>query len=164
MRHVPIKNYFFLFAIVLGVVGISFYLSDFYKRQQSSTYISTMNEFLAEVTEEAIDNFVENNPTVVIYISDKLDESLAAIEEEIKELLIEQNLQQYFAYLDISEEGDNNLTRVLGKYDIVLEDEIHLPILLVFIDGKFVDMLHEEFMNMDRLELFLMQTGVIESA
>jgi len=117
---------------------------------------------MAQVTEEAIDDLIENNSIVVIYISDKKDESLAEIEEEIKEMLIEDHLQQYFHYLDISEEAENDLERVLSKYSINVVEH-HLPIFVVFSDNKFADVFNDEVINIDKLRMFFIQTGVIES-
>jgi len=161
MRTIPKKNYFILLLMVVATIAASFVLAHIYNNRRVSLFESALSTFLPEIKDAVINSYVEHNPTVVLYISDKRDSSLEGFEEEFKEFLIEHNIQQYFAYLDISAESGNDLIEFKNTYGVEL-DFNNLPILIVMYNGELLSVFNQEIINISKISLFLRNTGVIE--
>lgn len=161
MREVPKKNYVIFLLMVVAVVIVVLYLSETHKTRISHKYISSMNNFVTEIKVDDIENYIIENPLVVIYVSDKKDESLKEREEDFKELLTEYNIQRYFVYLDMSIDTESVSNNFENKYNEELYYE-NLPILFVMIDGQVVDIYNEKNYDTTKIVAFLKKNEVIE--
>lgn len=161
MRKVPVKNYILLAFLVVATVALTYYCCKFYTEHYRNSYLTVMLPFITEIKEDDIENYVLENPTVVLYISDKLDSSLEEEEVEIKNVLTEQNIHQYFVYLDISNDKENSLKSFQEDYHITLNYE-KLPILVAFSDGQVTEIYNEESFSINDITSFLIRNGVID--
>lgn len=161
MREVPKKNYIIFLLMVVAVVIVVLYLSETHKTRISHKYISPMNNFVTEIKVDDIENYIIENPLVVIYVSDKKDETLKDREEDFKELLTEYNIQRYFVYLDMSIDTELVSNNFENKYHKELYYE-NLPILFVMIDGQVVDVYNEKNYDTTKIIAFLKKNEVIE--
>lgn len=161
MRKVPKKNYFIFLLMVICVVGVVFYLCELYNSRIIHKYESPMNLFITEIKVDDIENYVIENSVVVLYVSDKKDDTLKEREENFKELLTEYNIQQYFIYLDMSYNATDVVAKFEEKYDDKLDYE-KLPILIVMLDGKVVGTYNEANYDEAKIISFLEKNEVIE--
>jgi len=161
MREIPKKNYLVLVVIILAVVVGALYLSNVYKETRPNTFNSDLYDFLSDATVEDIESLVAHNPLVVIYISDRTNEEKEELETELKEMIINFNIQQFLVYLDISEGREAILIFFLENYEVELDFD-HLPILIVMQDGEIVGVYNQAETSPLGIHLFLRNIGVIE--
>lgn len=161
MRKVPKKNYFIFLLMVVCTIVIVFYSCEAYKSRNINKYVSPMNLFITEIKVDDLENYIVENSTVVIYVSDKKDDTLKEREEKFKELLTEYNIQQYFVYLDMSYNTDGVIAKFEERYKDKLDYE-KLPILIVMLDGKVVGTYNENNYDEKKIISFLKDNEVIE--
>lgn len=160
MRKIPLKNYFILIALVAITVFITYYCCNLYSDHHEKKHTSLMLTFLTEIKEDDIENYIVENPTVVLYISDKTDSSLEESEKEFKKYLAEKNIYSYFTYIDISKDKENSLNSFQEGYDITLDYQT-LPILITFQDGEFKEVYNKSW-DMSQVTDFLRRNEVVD--
>ncbi len=161
MRKVPAKNYVFCILLVGITVVLTYYLCSTFNHQQSKVYTSTMYQFLTEIKEDDIEDYLVENATVVLYIGDKTDSTLEEKEEDLKNFLSSKNLQQYFVYLDVSENKETGLKNFQEKHEISLNYD-QLPIFIAVIDGEIKEIYADAESTSD-VEKFLIRNEVIDN-
>jgi hypothetical protein len=161
MRKIPKKNYLMFLVMVIFVVGFVFHLCGLYESRGHNKYVSPMNNFITEVKVDDIENHIMENSIVVIYVSDKKDDTLEEREEGFKKILTEYNIQQYFVYLDMSQNAEDVSEKFKEYYNDELDYE-KLPILVSMIDGKVVGTYNEENYDEAKIIAFLKNNEVIE--
>lgn len=161
MKKIPLKNYIFLVLLVGVTVFITYYCCNLYTNQHESKYTSIMHSFLAEIKEDDIEDYVKDNPTVVLYISDKKDKDKEQLEKEFKELLTEKHIYSYFVYVDISSDKEKSLQNFQENYQLELDYQ-SLPILVVFEDGEVSEVYHTKEWNVSEITEFLKRNEVID--
>lgn len=120
-----------------------------------------MLSFLTEITEDDIDNYVSDNPTAVLYISDKKDKEQASIEKKFKNILTERHIYPYFVYIDISKDKEKSLQSFQENYNLKLDYQA-LPILVAFQDGEISEVYNEKEWNLSDVTDFLTRNEVID--
>ncbi len=160
MRKIPLKNYFILIALVAVTIFLTYYCCNLYNAHHEKKHTSLMLSFLTEIKEDDIENYVIDNPTVVLYISDKTDSSLADLEKEFKKYLAEKNIYSYFTYIDISKDKENVLKKFQENHDITLDYQT-LPILITFQDGEFSEVYNRSW-NISQVTEFLRRNEVVD--
>lgn len=161
MRKVPVKNYFLLILLVGVTVFLTYYCCNLYNEHHENKYTSLLISFLTEIKEDDIENYVLENPTVVLYIGDKTNKAMDETEREFKKYLTDKNIYSYFVYVDISKEKDNSLQSFQENYNLSLNYE-QLPILIVFQDGELVDTYNQTEWNMTNVTDFLRRNEVVD--
>lgn len=162
MRKIPKKNYIIFLLMIVAVVVIVFYLCNAYNFRMNYKYVSPMNSFITEIKVDDIENYIVENSLVVIYVSNKKDDTLKEREEKFKKLLTKYNIHQYFVYLDMSLDTELISKTFEDKYKNKLDYD-RLPILFVMIDGKIVDVYYEEIYDTAKVTDFLKENDVIEN-
>lgn len=161
MRKIPLKNYFLLIGLIGVTVFITYYCCNLYTNRHENKYTSPMNSFLAEIKEDDIEDYVKDNPAVVLYISDKKDKTQENIEKKFKDLLTERHIYSYFVYVDISNDKEKSLQSFQENYKLELNYQ-SLPILVVFQDGEVSDVYHTKEWNISEITEFLKRNEVID--
>lgn len=140
MREIPKKNYIIMFFIILLVVIITIFLSSTYKNRVRK--VSTMYNFLSEIKFKDLDIYLLENPNTIIYISNKYDLKNKELENELKEQIVEFNLQDNFVYLNIDEDNFDYLETFNSKYDGNLSTK-KIPVVVVMESGKVLNYYYE---------------------
>lgn len=151
MRDVPKKNYIVLALIALGVIVVCFVFMNMYNKNNKEIYKSVVKDIINEIKYEDLDNYLQENPDVVLYINDSLKKN-SDIEENLKDLIVENNIRQYVVYI----EKDKS---IVEKWDL----NSNSPILIAYKDGKVVEILSQKSYTNDEIRNFFLRNGVIES-
>lgn len=151
MRDVPKKNYIVLTLIALGVIVLCFVFMNMYNKNNKDIYESVVKDIINEIKYEDLDNYLQENPEVVLYINDSSKKN-SNIEENLKDLIVENNIQQCVVYI----EKDNSIVEKLNLNS-------NSPIFIAYKDGKMVEILSQKKYTNDEIKNFFLRNGVIES-
>ena len=151
MREIPRKNYLYLALMTVGVVVIVFVLINMYKVHNKQVYDSRVKDVISEIKLDSLDDYIIDNPNVVIYINDS-DKNHKKLEKEIRELITENNARDYIVYLERTDD-------VVKKYDL----DNNIPIFIAYKDGKVAEILSKPSYDIETIESFLIRNGAIEN-
>lgn len=170
MRTIPKKNYVLLGLLTVVTILAVTYIGKWYLASENY-YLenSVMKELVGEVKELEFENYILENPDVVIYIANDQSESTKKFEKKLKNYILEENLKSHFIYVNGKESTETFLSNFKKKYFIneIKETEITYPNLLLLEDGKIKDILYQTSLterNVKDVKLFLQKNGVLEDA
>lgn len=112
-RVVPVKNYIILIIVVIASILLTFFLTNVYKdRLNDNVSRTVMYDFLSQVNNDELGNYLLENPNTIIYYASSSDVSLNEFEEKFKELIIKYDLINNIVQFDIQNEKNryNNIT------------------------------------------------------
>ena len=112
-RVVPVKNYIILIIVVIASILLTFFLTNVYKDRLNDNVSKTvMYDFLSQVNNDELENYLLENPNTIIYYASSSDVSLNEFEEKFKELIIKYDLINNIVQFDIQNEKNryNNIT------------------------------------------------------
>ena len=133
LREVPLKNYIYLFLILLGSILLLFYIYRWYDTyNQNKLNTSIMNEYLTVINYNELDNYIIENKDAIIYVSVLGNEDINRFERKFKNNILENNLRDSILYLDVTNENITNITKKLQ-----IED--NFPYLVVYTNGQITD-------------------------
>lgn len=143
-RSIPGKNYIILGIVVLATYALLYYFVSFYNKQKDyENSIHTRMQFLSEVKENEIQNYILDNHDVIIYLSDSTDDTYADFENQLKILMKDRNLTKNVVYMDVHKiSSKENLKKVL-KWDVIT-----YPNVIIVSDEMETSVLYEE--NQDK--------------
>ena len=98
MRQIPKKNYVILILMIIGVVVVTCLGARIYNNTIKTS--SILYKYLKTIKGDELNLYLNENPSTVIYISDRYDVSKEGLEEKLKDRIIELNLYENFIYLD----------------------------------------------------------------
>lgn len=133
LREVPLKNYIYLFLILLGSILLLIYIYtwyDTYNKNKLNT--SIMNEYLTVINYNELDNYIVENKDAIIYVSILGNEDINHFERKFKNVVLENNLKNSILYLDITNENIESATKKL-------QIEEDFPYLVVYTNGNITD-------------------------
>lgn len=170
MKTIPKKNYVLLGLLTVVTVLAVVYMSKWY-RASEIYYLenSVMKELVGEVKELEFENYVLENPDVVIYISNDQSENTKRFEKKLKNYILDENLKSHFIYINGKESTKNFLSNFKEKYfmEEIKKIEVTYPNLFVMENGKIKDVLYPVSLierNVKDVEPFLQRNGVLEDA
>lgn len=159
-RVVPLKNYIILTVVFLATIILVLFLADKYdQRIKNKTGNTIMSDFLPQVTNEEFDNYILENPNVIVYLASISDEKLNIFENNFKEFITHNELTNSVVQIN-SDELDKN---IFTEY---LPNNMNLniiPNILVFKNGKIASVLYNSEKNIDIADVkqFLKDNGII---
>lgn len=170
MKTIPKKNYILLGLLAVITILAVIYMCKWY-RASENYYLenSVMKELVGEVKELEFENYVLENPDIVIYISNDQSETTKKFEKKLKNYILEENLKSHFIYVNGKESTEKFLLNFKKNYfvDGIKEVKITYPNLLILEDGKVKDILYRtvlEERNAKDVKPFLQRNGVLEDA
>lgn len=168
-REIPKKNYIILIAMTVIVVLLVLYLTNLYKNNNFNKNNSIMSDYLVNVTIQELDNYLLENPDVLIYFADSQDLSNSKFEKQFKKYLIKNDLQKKFLFVDSQNISMEDREKFLKKY---LSEDLKnkkvilniIPNILFVEEGQIVDILYsyKQKMNIDYLKEKIISYGVME--
>lgn len=170
MKTIPKKNYILLGLLAVVTILAVIYMSKWY-RASENYYLenSVMKELVGEVKELEFENYVLENPDIVIYISKDQSETTKKFEKKLKNYILDENLKSHFIYVNGKESTESFLLNLRKNYFMndIKEIEITYPNLLILENGKVKDILYRtslEERNVSDIKSFLQRNGVLEDA
>lgn len=132
MKNYIIYGLVCILTIVLLVGWVNMYIDN-------KTYKDNTNErmnFLKEINESELKNFLQENPDVVIYLSNSEDSSIDEFENKLRKKLLKKDYTNDIVYINTRNLSDKVLKLINEKYKVNYEK---LPNLIVISDESIVD-------------------------
>ena len=108
LREVPIKNYVYLFLILLGSMLLLYYIYIWYETyNENKLNTSIMNDYLTVINYNELDNYIIENKDAIIYVSvlgseviNRFERNLTNENKDVatKELQINENFPYLVVY------------------------------------------------------------------
>lgn len=133
MRQIPKKNYVILILMIIGVVVVTCLGARIYNNTIKTS--SILYKYLKTIKGDELNLYLNENPSTVIYISDRYDVSKEGLEEKLKDRIIELNLYENFIYLD-KEQLTPSFIADFNKQNETSITISKLPTLIVFNDNE----------------------------
>lgn len=156
-RVVPTRNYVVVFIISIITMIALVLFSIYYKNQKK--YENEINQpmgFLAEINSEELDNYIVENHSIMIYISNSTisDDN---IQNEVRKQVEKNNYSQDIIYLDMKDLTEDFYERLAKTYfdkDLTNTNIVTNSILFVK-DGIIVDILNIDEKNVKTLSKYI---------
>ena len=132
MKNIPLKNYFILLVMLIGVVLITLIFRNYYNNNLKKT--STLYKYANHMSRDDLDEYLLESSSLVIYIADKYDLDMEDEEELLKEKIIELNLYNNFIYVDYRVFNNKFLNYFNSTYHTNLNID-NLPTMIIYEDG-----------------------------
>ena len=162
-REIPKKNYFIVLAIGAVTIAVVLYVATLYKNTKFNDEKSVISDYLFNINVEELDNYLLENPDVVIYWANSEDLENAKFEKKLKKLIIKKDLQKQFIFLEVKGIEDKTILDVEKKYLTKNASLNNYPLILIVKDGKINEVIKSsQNIDIDYLEEKFMNHGVIE--
>lgn len=170
-REIPQKNYFKLGAVLIATIAITFYWASWYNTtkeyRMNNSVIPTV---IGEVTMEELDNYLLENPDIMIYFASSKDNDIKDFEDDFKKILVKEDLKNDFIYMDTSKIQNQEFYQSFAKkyYSKVLKSKKVsldiIPNVVLMEDGKVTDVMHlsKKEMIEEDIKNFIKKHGVNE--
>lgn len=170
MRTIPKKNYVILGILTVVTILAVLYICKWYKASQKYSFEnSVMKNLVGEIKETEFDNYILENPDIVIYLAGEQTEATKKFEKNLENYISKQNLKSNFIYLNYNEMSEKFLSKLKKIYfsKQMKNISISYPNLLIVEDGIIIDILYQN-QNTKRdikdVKLFLQKNGVLDNA
>lgn len=155
------KNYIILGAILILTAVFVIYFFKWYSTYQNSK-LNTMilNEELQVIKYNELEDYLTENKTAIIYVSELNNQEIRTFEKKFKNLIRKYNLNNTILYLNTTDEG-------YGSFkieDITKNSSIKkLPLIIIYREGKIYDIynIKENNYNTNLLLNYLKEEGII---
>lgn len=151
-RTIPTKNYFILALIVVITALVVTYACAWYKQYTDSSEVAPIiTTTLREVREDNLDIVIKERDVAIMYMCTTNETICRSFEKKFSAYVKDNNLQDDIMYLNLGYDTDENnlLQRVYDKYksDTLVKKVHDYPTLVIFKDGKIVDVLSSSAKN-----------------
>lgn len=162
-RNIPVKNYFILCLIVLITVLIVIYSCAWYKQYKDSKEVTPIiTSSIREVKEDNLDIVIKERDVAIMYMCTTSETVCRSFEKKFSKYIQDNNLGDDIMYLNLGYDTDENnlLEKVYENYksDTLVKKVHDYPTLVIFKDGKIVDVLSSSAKNqitMNKVSEFL---------
>lgn len=135
MRIIPKKNYFILLLMIVGVIVVTLFFRSYYNNNLKPT--SDIYNYARVISSGQLDFYLDENPSTIIYISDKYDLNNSSLEELLKQKIISLNLYDNFVYLDKAGIDEKMISNFNRKYHTNFSLD-KIPSLIIINDNKII--------------------------
>ena len=101
MREVPKKNYIIMLIIIITIVLVTIFLSNIYNNRFQKT--SVLYNYLSEIKKKDLDSYLVEKPEIIIYASNKYNNSNEEQEKKLMQQIIDNNIYEYIVYLNLED-------------------------------------------------------------
>ena len=152
MREIPAKNYVILSCLVVGVVIVSLVLSNLYRTTHKEEYTPIIKDVITEIRYEDLDNYLQENLDVVLYINDSSVKGDRKFEKKVKKMITNNGISRYFVYIEKNE-------NIIDKYKL----NSNTPIFIAYQNGVITEVLNKKNCTINEVEEFLIRNKVIDN-
>ncbi|HOP66058.1 MAG TPA: hypothetical protein PLX66_03495 [Bacilli bacterium] len=139
-KKIPVKNYVIAFFTLLIVVIVVLYAKKTYEINRANKLSqSVLSRVVGEAKYNEIDNVLaEKTDDYFIYISYVNNEDIYNLENKLKKVVSDYELQDNFYYINVTEElGNNNfISELNNQFNLKLTSVNDLPIILYYQAGN----------------------------
>lgn len=139
LRRIPIKNYIILGGVILFTLFVLYYFYmwvDVYKESKSNYPI--LERYMTVINFNELDNYLVENPDVILYVSVLENDEIRDFEKKIKYLFKNNDIRTDILYMDITDElNDEEVSNnIVSNYSLNNLSMKSVPCVLVFEEGK----------------------------
>lgn len=140
-RAIPNKNYLIVAVIFVITIGLMFFLRNWYiSYQDYENTIPVLSGVISEVKYTEVDNYLIDNPSVVMYMGDAKDGDCREFELELKKLVENKHIKDKVIYYNITDVKNKSLLLKEFNNKYTVNNKISsYPVVMIFEDGKIVD-------------------------
>lgn len=162
-RKIPVKNYLFLGIIIVVTLLAALYLFAWFK-QYNDSKINTpvIASTLREVEYNDLKTVLKERDVLIMYMCTTDEHICRSFEKKFASYIKEHNLTEDVIYLNLGYNSDENnlIEKVYNNYksDTLVKKVYDYPTLLIFNQGKIVDVLSSNKKNkisIDKVEELL---------
>ena len=151
MREIPVKNYIVLVSIAIEVIVLSLVLRGMYiKKNGNIQYTSAVKEVVTEIKYDDLDNYLQENPTCVLYINNSKKQN-KNVQRDAKKIILDNSIQQYVVYIERTND-------IVKKYDL----NNNSPIFIAYQNGVLTEIFSKDGYTAKEIESFFVRNKVIE--
>ncbi len=154
-----LKNYIILFCIMISFIIVTIYILNLYKQYNDEKIKNpVITSVLSEIKYDDLFNISKERDFFIVYMCSNTASKCRTFENGFKNYIIKNNLEEDIVYFNIN--NDNNiLNKIYNEYkhqDLIKKISDY-PVLLVFSDGKIIDLLssNENGINNDLVIEFI---------
>lgn len=127
-------NYIFMTLIMILIVSICLYIIKVHNINKKESFNnSILTEFLDEIKLNEIDDYILGSENTFIFVSSSDIKEYRAIEEKIKDDIVDINLREYILYLNIKNIKDEYKEFIKKIPEFVKYSDLdNLPLILVY--------------------------------
>lgn len=131
-REISLKNYIYLFLIIVMTIGIVYYLYLWFTEYEEEVKnVSVLSNYLQVINYNEVDNYIIENDKVYLYVTNT-NSDFNDFEYELKKFIVNNNLGKDILYLDISNNYNDN------KYQIFNNEFNSIPMFIIFNDSQII--------------------------
>lgn len=168
MKKISIGNYIKVFILCVVTVFVVLLLANVYvdKRQYERANEDVMS-FLDTIKYDEMDEYLIENASGFIYISSSSDATLDSFELKLKTFILENELEEDFAYFDSNHESVNIYDKLKTSYynDSLSKDtKLDAANLFAVHNGKVLAVLaiNSDTVSIEDVMEFVQRFGVVE--
>lgn len=132
MRKIPVKNYFILLIMLIGVIIVTFVGKNYYNNNLKK--VNSLYKYANHINRDELKEYLGESSSLIIYIADKYDLNNEDTEELLKNKIVELNLYNNFIYVDSRVFNDKFLGYFNNKYHTNFNID-NLPTIIIYDDG-----------------------------
>ena len=156
LREVPKKNYVIVIIITLATCLTLLYFVRWYDlRFNELSPASIISDSITEVSFSEIDNYLLENPYVLLYINNSKNADSQEFEKDFVKYIKKYELNSKIIYVDIAKLNDEDLQKLNDKW--LINSDIFVPNLLLIENGVTKDQLYyvNTKINIEDVKAFL---------
>jgi len=142
-RKIPTKNYIIYGIIVIVTLVAVFYTNEWYKAyKMSELENSYISKYVTEINYDEFENYIQENPSTIIYISKTSSEASIKIEKNLYKIIRDNGLTDEIVFLNLT--GKENILHDIENkyYSATLSIDLNkIPAIAIFDNMKIVDIL-----------------------
>lgn len=166
-----VRKYLNFVLLMVAIILVAIIVSKLYKNHQENKLgTSVFSKSVGELQYDDIESMTSEMPSVgFILISYTKNENVKKFESSLKKVVVENDLQNNFYYLDVSDAmlEENFIENLNKKFNLDEVNQIkELPALLYYQDGKFkrtITSTDARMMNVDDFSKLLDSYEIVEA-
>ena len=155
-REIPKKNYLYAIIIsLLTVIALLYFVRWYNLRNKEMAPTSIIADTIMEVNFSEIDNYLLENPYIMLYINDSTNLENEEFEKEFIKYIKKYEFSNKIIYIDIAKLSDNDKKELTEKW--LINKEIFTPNILLIENGVTKDQLYysQTSINIEDVKNFL---------
>lgn len=161
LREIPKKNYIYVILLTVATCLALIYFVRWYNlRNGELATASVISDTVTEVSFSEIDNYLLENPYIMLYITDSENIENQEFEKDFANYIKKYELNSKIIYIDIAKLTDDELQKLNDKW--LINSDVLVPNILLIENGVTKDQLYytNQKINIDDVKNFLVRYEV----
>lgn len=163
-KNIPFRNYVILgIILVASIFLVCYFYWWFHIYDENRLNTPIMDKYLQVINYNELDSYLSENGSAIIYVSVLGNETVRDFEDDFRDVILDYSLKNDILYMDLSDELSSNIGE--GIYSLYGIDSSNVPCIMVFEDGKLVDVydIVSHDYRVKKVQKYLVSLGVIDN-